>query len=69
MDPTLDLAGATVVAPPDLHGPECQAVTMLVDEVEARARVRWPVSWSGRPEAMQQRGTASPRAAPRRRCA
>jgi len=44
MDPTLDLTGATIVGAPDLSGPERQAVIMLVDEVERRTRIRWPVS-------------------------
>ena len=38
----LDLKDAVVVAPAELSGPEKKAVTMLVEEVEKRARVRWP---------------------------
>jgi len=38
---TLDLKDAIVVAPSDLSGPEKRAVSMLIDEVEKRTRVRW----------------------------
>lgn len=43
----LDLKSAVVVSPPNLSGPEKKAVTMLVEEVEKRTLVRWPVmdSW------------------------
>jgi len=37
---TLDLKDAIVVAPSDLSGPEKRAVSMLIDEVEKRTRVR-----------------------------
>jgi len=40
---TLDLQSAIVVTPPDLSGPEQKAVAMLLDEVEKRSLVRWPV--------------------------
>ena len=38
----LDLSGAVVVT--HLTGPERKAVTMLVDEVEKRTGIRWPVA-------------------------
>ena len=37
----IDLSQAVVVVPPDLSGPESKAVTMLVEEVEKRTRIRW----------------------------
>ena len=40
----LDLAKAVVVASPQLTGPEKKAVAMLVDEVNKRAQIRWPVT-------------------------
>jgi hypothetical protein len=45
--PALDLKDAVVVTPGELPGPEKRAVTMLVEEVEKRTRVLWPVanSW------------------------
>jgi hypothetical protein len=39
----LDLTQARIVAPPGLSVPEASAVAMLVDEVEKRTRIRWPV--------------------------
>jgi hypothetical protein len=39
----LDLGRAVVVAPPGLSGPERKAVTMLVEEVARRTRIRWDV--------------------------
>jgi hypothetical protein len=39
----LDLTQARVVAPPGLSVPEANAIAMLVDEVEKRTRIRWPV--------------------------
>ncbi len=39
----LDLKDAVVVTPPNLSAPEKKAVTMLVEEVEKRSHVRWPV--------------------------
>ena len=49
----LDLRNAVVVTPPNLNGPERKAVAMLVEEVEKRTGIRWPVSsdWpaGGRP--------------------
>ncbi|MFO0945012.1 MAG: hypothetical protein U1D30_03560 [Planctomycetota bacterium] len=44
-EPTLvDLTRATVVVPDDLNGPEKKAVEVLVEEVEKRTRIRWPVA-------------------------
>ena len=40
----LDLSQAAVVFPPNLSGPERQAVTMLVEEVAKRTHLRWPTS-------------------------
>jgi hypothetical protein len=40
--PALDLSNAVVVFPSNLSGPERKAVTMLVEEVEKRTRIRWP---------------------------
>jgi hypothetical protein len=40
----LDLSGAVVVTPLKLSGPEEKAVTMLVEEVEKRTGIRWPVA-------------------------
>jgi len=39
----LDLRHATLVTPPNLTGSETRAVDMLVEEVEKRTRIRWPV--------------------------
>src|SRR5215470_957658 len=39
----IDLTGAVVVAPADFSGPENKAVQMLVEEVERRTQLRWPV--------------------------
>ncbi len=39
----LDLTNAVVVTPSALSGPERKAVTMLVDEVEKRTLIHWPV--------------------------
>src|ERR1043166_9254894 len=38
----LELTNAVVVFPSGLSGPERKAVTMLVEEVEKRTRIRWP---------------------------
>jgi len=40
----LDLTSASVLVPPGLSGPEAKAVQMLVEEVERRSGVRWPVA-------------------------
>src|SRR6516162_1636064 len=40
--PELELTNAVVVFPSNLSGPERKAVTMLVEEVEKRTRIRWP---------------------------
>ena len=37
----IDLSRAVVVVPPDLSVPECNAVQLLIEEVEKRTRVRW----------------------------
>jgi hypothetical protein len=39
----IDLTHANVIAPEGLSGPERQAVRMLVEEVEKRSQIRWPV--------------------------
>ena len=39
----LDLKAAVVVTPENLSGPEQKAVALLLDEVEKRSRVRWPL--------------------------
>ncbi len=39
----MDLSDAVVVAPPTLSGPESKAVTLLVEEVEKRTQIFWPV--------------------------
>ena len=46
----IDLRQATVVAPADLSRREQKAVTMLVEEVEKRSQIQWPVAAS-RPSA------------------
>lgn len=47
--PALDLTRAVVLTPPRLSKSESNAVSMLIDEVEKRAGVRWPqaTSWPG----------------------
>lgn len=47
-----DLSNATIVAPASFSAREKKAVTMLVEEVEKRSQIRWPVgaaAASGRP--------------------
>src|SRR5206468_10389671 len=39
-----DLTRATVVAPPNLTGPERKAIALLVDAVRERTRITWPVA-------------------------
>ena len=39
----VDLNRATVVVPQNLTGPETKAVTMLVEEVQKRTQIRWPI--------------------------
>ncbi len=39
----LDLGGAAVTTSIQMHGPEQKAVVMLVEEVEKRTGIRWPV--------------------------
>jgi hypothetical protein len=41
--PAADLTHATVVVPPTLTGPESKAVSLLVNAVEQRTRIRWTV--------------------------
>jgi hypothetical protein len=57
----MDLGHAHVVTPPDLSGPEAKAVTMLVEEVEKRTRLHWPVvhAWPAGPEPVIAVGPAS----------
>src|SRR4051812_42462023 len=43
---TLDLTKATIVAPAGLSRPEKKAVAMLVEEVQKRTQLQWPVSVS-----------------------
>jgi hypothetical protein len=67
----LDLRQATVVAPADLSRREQKAVTMLVEEVEKRSQIRWPVAASrpsaARPAIIVERPSAAGPADPRRR--
>lgn len=58
---TLDLRKAVVLSPQNLAGPEKKAVAMLVEEVEKRARIRWPVvrSWPSDPTPVIAVGPAS----------
>lgn len=60
-DNMLDFTRAVVVAPADLTGPERKAVEMLVDEVERRSFVRWPVvhEWPGDAHAVIIVGSAA----------
>lgn len=46
--PFIDLTSATVVAYTQPVGPQAKAVQMLVEEVEKRTRIRWPVTRSVR---------------------
>ncbi|MEN6534456.1 MAG: hypothetical protein ABFD89_12380, partial [Bryobacteraceae bacterium] len=48
----LDLSRAGIVIPAGVTGPERKAVTMLVEEVEKRSNIRWPVR-----ESRSQAGT------------
>ncbi|HVW20086.1 MAG TPA: hypothetical protein VHC86_02640 [Opitutaceae bacterium] len=41
---TLELAGASLVLAPGMTGPEQKAAQMLVEEVEKRSQVRWPLA-------------------------
>jgi len=38
---TIDLSKAVVILPQELAGPERKAITLLVEEVEKRTRIRW----------------------------
>src|SRR5438093_13597255 len=42
----LDLSKAVIVAPSNLSSPEKKAVTMLVEEVQKRTQIRWPIETS-----------------------
>lgn len=57
----LDLGRATVVAAPTLSPLEKKAVTVLVEEVEKRSQIRWPVSQTrppaGTPAILLERGS------------
>jgi hypothetical protein len=44
----LDLTSAAIVAPPNLSSREQKAVAMLVDEVDKRTGIRWPVIQASR---------------------
>jgi len=59
--PHIDLTNSIVVIPQDLSGPEHRALTMLVEEVEKRARVHWPTAtaWPLSPTPVIAVGTAS----------
>ena len=37
----MDLGSVVIVSPPDISDPEGKAITMLVEEVERRTRIRW----------------------------
>ncbi|MBU6402207.1 MAG: hypothetical protein KGS61_17955, partial [Verrucomicrobia bacterium] len=56
-----DLSRATLVTPPNLSAPERKAITMLVEEVEKRSRVRWPIAqaWPAAPTPVVAVGPAS----------
>ncbi len=57
----IDLRQATIAVPPDLSGSEAKAVTMLVEEVEKRTQIRWPVAeaWPARADPVIAVGTAA----------
>src|SRR5437016_9112634 len=57
----VDLSRAIVVRPPDLSGPPGKAVTMLIEEVEKRTRIRWNhgASWPVSPTPIIAVGVAS----------
>src|SRR5438552_3126801 len=40
----ISLEKAVVVSPPGLSGPAAKAAEMLLEEVERRAQIRWPVA-------------------------
>jgi hypothetical protein len=58
-----DLTHATVVAPPNLTGPERKAVSLLVDSVRERTRITWTVApaspGAGHPVVIVHRAPAS----------
>ena len=43
---SLNLTGAVVVIPDGVSGPQMKTVTMLVEEVQKRTYVRWPVAFA-----------------------
>jgi hypothetical protein len=57
----LDLSRATVVCAPSLSALETKAVTVLVEEVEKRSQIRWPISHTrppaGTPVVFVERGS------------
>src|SRR5205823_3432413 len=57
----LDFTRAVVVTPEGLAGPERKAVAMLVDEVAARSRIRWPLrhDWPADPTPVVAVGPAA----------
>ena len=57
----LDVTKAIVVSPANLSGPEKKAVTMLIEEVARRARIRWEnkTSWPGASDPVIAVGPAS----------
>src|SRR5882672_1383929 len=57
----LDLSKAVVVFPENLSGPEQKAVTMLIEEVDKRTRIRWEraSSWPASPTPVIAVGTVS----------
>jgi hypothetical protein len=61
----INLSEAVVVFPPGLSGPDEKAVTMLVEEVERRARIRWEsaTTWPSRAVPVIAVGPASALAA------
>ncbi|HMF73492.1 MAG TPA: glycoside hydrolase family 20 zincin-like fold domain-containing protein, partial [Flavitalea sp.] len=43
----MNLASANLIMAPAMSGPEKKAATMLLEEVEKRSNIRWPVSNAG----------------------
>src|SRR5438105_1460272 len=41
---TVDVTSAVVLAPAKPRGPQVKAIRMLIEEVEKRSRVRWPIA-------------------------
>ena len=61
MTESLDFTRAIVVTPESLSGQEQKAVGMLIDEVAARSRIRWPVrhDWPADPAPVVAVGPAA----------